>query len=111
MAQAGRYRDKIVIQAPGSNLDTNNQPLDTPWTDYATVWANVVISTGDEVVEQGQLTATVNYSIEIRYSATLAAIKPEYRIIYENKVLQIHSVLPVGNMRREIQISASTIVG
>lgn len=86
----GEMREKVTIQAESRAADTiGGAALD--WTEVATVWANVVPSSGGEFVRSEELSATVTHRVTVRFRDDLTAAN---RLVWRGVPLQIRSVLP-----------------
>ena len=71
------------------------------------VWANVSPTTGREYEEAQKLRAETTYSITTRY---FDGIKPDCKILYNNKLFDIVSVLNIGELKSELKIIASEMI-
>ena len=71
------------------------------------VWANVSPTTGREYEEAQKLRAETTYSITTRY---FTDIKPDCKILFRGRILNIVSVLNVGEMNTELKIVAAEMI-
>jgi SPP1 family predicted phage head-tail adaptor len=68
------------------------------------VWAGVAPLTGREYEESQKIRAETTYRVVTRY---FAGISPDMKILYNNKTLDIVSVLNVGERNTELEIIAT----
>ena len=85
-------------------VDEDGQPIARKITlkDYS-VAALVSPMSGREYEESQKLRAETTYKISTRF---FRGIKPEYRILYDNREFDIVSVLDLGGRHEELQIVA-----
>jgi SPP1 family predicted phage head-tail adaptor len=88
--QAGRLKNRVVIQQQSTTQDSIGQPVNT-WTTYATVWANIIHQKGAEAIKADQVMSTLRASIRVRYKA---GITTAMRVSYASKIYQIISIIP-----------------
>ncbi len=86
---AGKLRDRIVLQARQSGVDELGQPVEV-WADVATLWAHVRFLSGLELVKSGAESALVIGSVRIRPYA----VDPTMRVAFSGLHFDITSVLP-----------------
>ena len=63
---SGTLGNKVSLQRRTSGKDALNQPTDV-WTEYASVWGNVLMKSGKESIESGTQVSIGQASIRIRY--------------------------------------------
>lgn len=63
---AGTLSNKVSLQRRTSGKDALGQPIDV-WTEYASVWGNVLMKSGKESIESGTQVSIGQASIRIRY--------------------------------------------
>lgn len=105
--RAGLMRSKLVFEHAGEEIDTNRQPLDTPWTAYYTCWGFVQPVAVEETVSNNQRIATTKVNITIRY---YAGILPTDRVLYEGKYLEILSIIDLDSRKREMNLTAAAVM-
>jgi len=80
--RAGRLDRKVTIQRKTVNLSDAGDPVET-WADLVTNrWAAVLPLGGDERFAVPQLGAKQQVEFQVRWSANLAGLTPQDRIIY-----------------------------
>ena len=77
--QAGRFNRRVTLQSPAGSRDAVGERV-TTWTDVATVWAAVEPLSTRETFAAAQAQSEATHRITVRYSATTAAIGPEWRV-------------------------------
>lgn len=88
--QAGRLKNRIVIQQQSATQDEVGQPVNT-WTTYITVWGNILHQKGIEAIKADHVISTLRASIRVRYKA---GITTSMRVSYASKIYQILSIVP-----------------
>jgi SPP1 family predicted phage head-tail adaptor len=63
---AGCYDTLISLQRKTSGKDDLGQPIEV-WTEYASVWADVLMLTGKETVSSGTQVGIASCSMRVRY--------------------------------------------
>jgi SPP1 family predicted phage head-tail adaptor len=86
----GLLRSRIEVQQQTSSVDSIGQPLDT-WTTIKTLWADIRLSKGMEVINADMPTSMVKASIRVRYTTGVHA---GMRIVHNNTIFNILSVQP-----------------
>jgi len=99
--RAGELRQRITLQKPVQTRSSFNE-LVTSYTDVATVWAAVEWEYGRRYLEASQLNAEVAGIIRIRYRSD---IKPEWRLKYGDRYIQILSIANVRERDQELQLN------
>lgn len=87
---AGTLRDRIAIQVRASGQDSSGQPVDV-WTDLVELFANVERLSGREYFIAQSTGADISTRVTTRY---YPGIKASDRVMFENKVFDIESVIP-----------------
>ncbi len=98
--RAGRLRDKIEIQELTVTQDDYGGTVED-WTKWDAVWGDIEYLRGRTLFEAQAAQSNAEGRIYIRY---LSGIKPEMRIKHGDEYLEILSILPADNKRREIEI-------
>ncbi|CZX63947.1 MULTISPECIES: phage head closure protein [Enterobacter] len=70
--QAGRLRDRVVIQNITTSRDPSGQPVET-WHDGAETWAEVKGISGRELVAAGAETAVATIRVWTRFRSDITA--------------------------------------
>lgn len=98
--RAGKLRDKLMIQALTTGVDSYGGVTET-WTDHASVWGEVEYLTGSERWRAQAVNAEAQGRVRIRYRP---GIEPTMRIKHGDVYLSIISVLPADNKGRELEL-------
>jgi len=102
--QIGRLDRRITIERAGESRDAYGELIRT-YATLAEVWANVTSggassSGGHEELTGSELRrALERREFKVRYSATVAAVGPEDRVIYDGRTYDVRAVRELG--RRE----------
>ena len=102
LTSIGSMRHRLILQSPTDTVDSYGQSIRS-WTTYTTVWGQVIALGGTEVQQAAQLSGLVTYQITIR---TLYTVIMTHRMIWQNKTLNIQSVIPLDGERKFIRIVA-----
>lgn len=87
--QAGRLKNRVIIQQQSATQDAIGQPVNT-WTTYATVWADIRHRSGIEEIKAGEVASTIRASIRVRYKAGVTAAM---RVSHGSSIYHIKAVL------------------
>ena len=98
--RAGRLRHRVTIQNYTESQNTFGETTKT-WADYATIWAAIEPVKGREFWESQQVNAEITTKITMRY---LAGVKPKMRVLDDNRIFEIDSVINVDERNRELQL-------
>jgi len=101
MARAGEYRNRITLQKPVHTRDSFSEMI-TTYVDVATIWAAVDWESGRRFETANQLNSEVQGIIRIRYRSD---IRPEWRIKYGSRIIEILSIANIKEKDAEIQIN------
>jgi len=85
----GILRDRIAIQDYTTTYNILNEPIKA-WTDFVTVWAEVMINQGREFWGAKKLNAELSGIIKIRFNHDITELM---RIIYDGETYQITAVI------------------
>jgi len=99
--QSGLLRKRLTIQQRSTSQDDYGQQL-TSWTDFATVWGEVVPSSGRENISAEALQSSETHIVTIRYRS---GVTPKMRIMYGSRILDIQSVLDENERHRTMNLS------
>jgi SPP1 family predicted phage head-tail adaptor len=86
---AGILRDRITIQDYTTTYNILNEPVKA-WTDFATVWAEVMINQGREFWGAKKFNAELSGIIKIRYNSEVTELM---QVVYNSKTYQITAVI------------------
>lgn len=88
--KAGFLRHRIALQSVTAySKNRAGEKLPT-WTTYATVWASIDPTSGDETIRGVSSESEVTHSIMIRYNSTVG---PKHRVLFGSRVFNIDNVL------------------
>lgn len=99
--RAGELRNRITLQKPTHSRNSFNE-LVASYADVATVWAAIDWQSGRRYLEASQLNAEVQGVIRIRFRSD---IKPEWRLKYGDRYIQILSIANIRERDRELQLN------
>ena len=85
----GSLRDRITIQDYTTTYNALNEPAKA-WTDFVTVWAEVMINQGREFWGAKKFNAELSGIVKIRYNHDITELM---RIIYDDETYQITAVI------------------
>jgi SPP1 family predicted phage head-tail adaptor len=106
--RAGRLRHRIKIQQIDNAVDDFGSPTQSYVTFKDNVSASVEPINGREYFSAAQVEANVSTNIHMRY---LAGVTPDMRIIFQNRVYEIISVINVGERNRWLECKCNEFVG
>ncbi|MDD4986622.1 MAG: phage head closure protein [Dehalococcoidales bacterium] len=98
MSRAGDYRSRITFQKLVQTMNSINETV-ISYEDVATVWAAIDWQSGRRYEAAKQLNSETDGVIRVRYRSD---IRPEWRIKYGKRYIQILSVANSGERDREI---------
>lgn len=106
--RASDLRHRVTFQSRSVTTDSFGAQSQA-WADVATVWADVSPLSGRELMAAQAINVEVSHSITIRWQAQFAGPKvaAAMRIVYGNRIFNIHSAIDPDERRKTIQISAS----
>jgi SPP1 family predicted phage head-tail adaptor len=96
---AGRMRDRIMIQVRNSGQDSSGQPVET-WTDLVELYAAITRLTGREYFIAQSTGAEISTRVLTRY---YPGIKAADRLFFEGKIFDIDAVIP-DQKRTQLEI-------
>lgn len=85
MPPIGKLRHRVSLQSAVDAADSFGQPIRT-WSTYATVWAQVVPTSGDESPLANQLHGSTTHKVTIRHRT---GVDVGHRILFGTRVLNI----------------------
>lgn len=102
--QAGKLRHRLTIQTnSGTTQDASGQTT-ADWTEYRTVWAEIVPTAGLERWRANQMQAETTHLISIRH---LDGVTTKMRGLFQGtRTFEFLSVLNVDERNIEMQIQA-----
>ena len=101
--RAGRLRHRVVIQEPDNCVDAYGGPSHG-WSDVARVFADIRPVRGQERLETLQVSADVTHTVIMRYRS---GVTPKMRIRYGTRLLNVISVLNVGERNKQLELLCS----
>lgn len=105
--QAGKLKNRVVIQQQSATQDAVGQPMST-WSTYATVWANILHQKGAESIKADAMTSTLRASIRVRYKA---GITSAMRVTHGAVVYNIISVIPDAENKDYMDLACEVYSG
>jgi SPP1 family predicted phage head-tail adaptor len=99
--RAGELNNRIILQKPTQSRASFGD-MTTTFVDVATVWAAIEWQSGRRFESAKQLNSEVQGVIRIRYRSD---IKPEWRLKYGDRYIQILSIANVYERDRELQLN------
>ncbi len=102
--RAGALKQPIIIQEP-VNLDSNYGDIQA-WVKHAIVRASVEPLSGKRYFEANQYNHHISTQIRIRF---LSSITNKMRVIYQDKTLEIISIVNVREENKELLILCSEV--
>lgn len=90
--KAGVMDEQILIQSRSETQDTAGQPVIT-WSDWNTVWADLIPLKNDEIVASDRKTETGNYRVRMRW---ITGLTEDMRVVYNSKNYDIESINVLG---------------
>ena len=103
---AGRLRNRVTIKSKTATQNSYGEEV-IVWVTLATVWAAVEPMRGQEYLESRRLQAEVDYRVRLRYRSGLA---PTMRVYYDNRTLEVVSVLNVNENHRETHLMCKELL-
>jgi SPP1 family predicted phage head-tail adaptor len=104
--EAGKLRHRIAIQKKTVSPDTEGIPMET-WNDFAVMWSAVNPLSGKEFWEAQAVNQANIVRFRIRY---ISGIHSSMRIVYNNRIFQILSIIDVEERHQELQIMGQEVL-
>ena len=96
--RSGKLKHRITIQERSKSQDATTGEEIKTWINFATPWASIEpLSVKDLIAAQG-VKSEMTARMKIRY---MDGITPDMRILYRDKLYNIHGVLPDAKSGRE----------
>lgn len=99
--RSGRLNCRIIVEQATETPDGVNDPVRT-WSTYATRWASVEPLNGREFFAAKQEQSEITTRIRMRYDTITRAITAKMRIVYENRIFEIDTILSPAEDREEL---------
>ncbi|EZP75007.1 phage head-tail adaptor [Parageobacillus genomosp. 1] len=99
------FRHRLHFQEKKTVKDDEGNSV-TQWNTVFTVWGSVEGLRGREYLAAGALSSEATYRIRIRYRK---GVRPSMRILYEERVFEIESVIDINEEHKEIEIMCKEI--
>ncbi|SCY25308.1 phage head closure protein [Alkaliphilus peptidifermentans] len=96
----GKLRHRITIQEYQATRDSFGAEV-KEWVDIKTVWASIEPLSGREYFSAKQINAEVTTKIRTRY---LKGIHPKMRVLFNDRIFEILSVINVEEKKRELEL-------
>jgi SPP1 family predicted phage head-tail adaptor len=104
--QAGKYRLPVTIQQRQFTQDSYGSTTED-WTTIYTTRAAILPLTGSEMFKADEINAQITHRIQLRY---LPNVTPDMRILYNDRVFWITSVVNYQEKCVELQLYARELV-
>lgn len=105
--RAGKLRNRVTIQSPGQGVDDFGMPTQQTWADVDTVWAEIKPITGRERWASDWTANIATVAVSMRYRSD---IKPNYRVIFGDRVLRIAGPpINVDQRNRELILTCEEV--
>jgi len=95
---ASRFKQRVRLERPSITQDSIGDTLIT-WVLVDEVWADIKPVSGVEELRHAALRQRITHLVWLRYRSDL---QPDWRIVYNNRKLQIHAVV---NVQEENELS------
>lgn len=106
--KAGLLRHRVAVDEAVVVQDTFGEPL-TTWTTRAVVWAKVEPLRGREATQLGaQLLADMDTRVTMRWTPTIAAINPRWRLRFGAIVYNVVSVADIEMKHERFELLCSS---
>lgn len=109
MVKAGTLRHRVAIEQPptpaADEYGHNDETRD--WIVFATVWAAVVPLSGREFWRAESVQSDLTHTVTTRW---LDGVTPQMRVRHNDRLLNIDSVIDVGERRKELQLMCKEAV-
>lgn len=107
--RASNYRHKILIQKSAFSRGTTGEVVDE-WELFARRWASVEPLSGRELFAAQQFQSATTVRIKIRYDDKMdGADVRDYRITFNGKIYDIHSILNMFELNQELHFMCSIL--
>lgn len=104
--RAGELDTRIRIEQRSTTQDAAGEPL-VEWDQVAEVWASLARTPGSEVWASAQRAGRVPTVFRLRY---LAGVLPEMRVVAQERVYDIKSVVREGGRSAEMLLVCEELV-
>lgn len=105
MPRAGRLRHRVLLQERVT-ITTPEASEEVTWVDRLTVWGAVEPVRGNEALSGGQILATMDTRIVLRWSPSIDVIDATWRVSHDGILYNIAQVVRRDLARREIEVMA-----
>lgn len=106
--RAGDLRRRVTLQSRSTIKDSFGAQS-TAWSDVATVWAEVSPLSGRELMAAQSINVEISHLVTIRFQQQFAGPKAvaAMRILYGDRIFNIHASLDTDERHRSIQLTCS----
>jgi len=101
---SGKLRHKVEIQLSIDTRDEFGAVSGQTWHPFCYMWASIEPLSGREYFAAAQAQSEVSHKITMRYKS---GIKPHYRILWNDRVFDILSILNIREENRELVLYCS----
>ena len=101
MVPTGAFDQRVTVQRPTTAADVYLGRSVT-WTDVDRPWAAVKSTSDTERLSGAQIQAIQTHAVTVWYASVLAAASTTWRILWNNRVLQIFGIDGLTEQRHQI---------
>lgn len=109
--RAGRLRHRLVVEQPSVTQDDAGSEV-AGFATVATVWAGIEPLKGNEFAQDGQILASVDTLIVVRWSPQLAAMSAKWRLRFPELTnpitYNVQNVVHTNMGQRELRVMCSS---
>ena len=110
-----KYDKKISVEQLSTTASTDAHGFVDPtassnWSEYTTAFATCTSKGGREFWKVDQVHGDVSHVWHCPYSATLAGVTPDMRLIYDSQTYEIVSVVVIDLNNEQIEIQTQRAV-
>lgn len=104
MMRAGNLRHRIAIQTNTPSVDAYGQPVEG-WATVATVWAEVVMLSGRELMAAQQVESQASVRVTIRRRD----VDARQRVSWDGRLFGVEAIIHDPSNRRTTQLLCSEV--
>lgn len=104
--RSGNLKHKISIQSYGETKNAFGE-VTQDFSTFKTAYASIVPISGREFLASQAINTELTHKIELRY---LKGILPNMRIVFEDRIFNIQSVINIREANKTLQIMATEVV-
>ena len=110
MIAAGRFRDRVTVQARTAAYGSRGQSTES-WSDVTggSRWARVTHLSGTEFEQARQVVATATTKIEMRNPRSFV-LTTDHRLVFKSTNYNIGAIIPKGDNGEDVEVLCSRFV-